>query len=207
MRLLFQRKRDPRDTNRRTEAVDIRHTMPHNDDTVFTCDDLTQRLCLHARLYSRIFLHLLALAAIIRNIFRRLYNGLIAAPSKRQIDRISCKLVILRIGQPVKPHTDTQCDCHLIADVDRLHILQHIKPVLLKLRHRLFPHNHQILILLHLLGDAVQRGNIFIDFSVYQGDQKGTPDLLHALQRLIVIIQINKPHRKALVVNLSEGDL
>ena len=207
MRLLFQRQRDPADSHRRTKTVYIRHTVPHNDDAVFPGDDLPECLRLDSRFHPCIFLYLLAFSAVVCHVLRRLNHRLIAASAKRKIDGISRKLIILRIGKPIKPHTNTQRHRHLVADIDRLHILQHIKPVFFKLCHRFLPQNHQILVLLQLLRYSVQRGNILIHFSVNQCDQERTPYLLHALKRLVIVIKINKPHRKTLVINLPQRNL
>ena len=67
---------------------------------------------------------------------------------------------------------------------------------------RLLTHDYQIFVLLKLLTDTIQRCDIFVYLTVDQRDQKGSSDLLHALQRLVIIIQINERHRKRLVVHL-----
>ena len=207
MRLFLQRKRDPCNTDSRAETVNIRYPVPHNDDAVLTCDDLTQRLRFHSRLHPRIFFHLLALAAIVSDIIRCLDHSLVAAPPQRQIDGISRKLIILGISQPIKPHADTQRHSHLIADIDRLYILQYIEPVILELSHRFLAQDHQIFILLKLLRYSVQRRNIFIDFSVDQRDQQRAPDFFHTLQRLVIIVKIDQTHGQRLVVHFAECNL
>ena len=181
--------------------------MAHDQYTVLSRNDLPQRLGLYTGFHAGIFLHLLALAPIIGDTLRRLDHRLVAAAPQRQVDSVPGKFIILRIGQTIQTHANTHGHCHLVSDVDRLYLFQQVKPVLLKLGYRFFPQDHQILVLLHLLADAVQPGDILIHLPVDQGDEQGTPYLLHALQRLLIVVQIDHPHRQALVIHFLQRDM
>ncbi len=162
---------------------------------------------LYTRLHSCILLYLLALSAVIGGAFRRLDHRLIAAAPQCKVDGIPGKLVILRIGKAVQTNTDTDGHRHLVADVHRLDILQQVKPGFLQLRHGFLAHDHKIFVFLKFFHNSVQRGDILVHLSVDQCDQERSSDLLHTLQRLLVVVQIQKPHCKALIVHLLQGNM
>ena len=166
-----------------------------------------QRMRLHPCLYAGILLHLLALSAVIADLLRGLHHRLVSAPSQRHIDGSPGKFIILRIGQPVQPDPDADGNRHLISDIYGLHIVQDLKALLTHLRDRPLAQDHQVLVLLNLPADAIEAGNIFVDLSFDQRREQGPAYLLHAFQRLVVIIQIDQPNRKGLVVVFLQGDL
>ena len=178
--------------------------MSHHKHLVFTGDDFPQGVGLHTGLHTGILLHLLAFTAVVSDTFRGLDNGLVTAPPQRQIYGIAGKFIILGIGESVQTHTDADGYCHLIADVDRLDLLQKVKTGFLQLGYHALAHNQQILVFLQLFADSVKSRNIFVDFSVYQCNQQGPADLFHAIQRLVIIVQVNHPHGQTLVIHLSQ---
>ena len=101
--------------------------MAHDQDVFLCSHDLAKCVCLYAGLNSCVFLYLLALSAIIGYCFRRLYNCLISASSKSQIDGISGKFIILCVCETVHAETDTDGHCHLVSDINGLDILQEFK--------------------------------------------------------------------------------
>ncbi len=123
--------RDPIDTHRSPKAVGIRNSVPHHQYRVFGGDDLPQCMSLHPGLHSGIFLHLLALAAIISDTFRGLNHRLVPPPAQGQVYGVAGKLIILGISQTVQTHAYADGDSHLIADIDCLDLLQQFKAVLL----------------------------------------------------------------------------
>ena len=207
MRLSSQGLRNAVDTHRRAKAVSIRHTMSHDEHKILAGDNLAECMRLHPRLHSCIFLYLLALAAVIGNALRRLDDRLIAAASQRKINGIARELIVLGIGQSVETDTDAERHRHLVSDVDRLHFLQQIKAALLQLCNHLLPENDKIFVLLELLADAVIAGNVFVDLTVDQRDQQRTSDLLYALERFLVVVEVNHSHGKTLVIHLLQGNV
>ena len=75
------------------------------------------------------------------------------------------------------------------------------------MQRRLLAHDDEIFIFLQLPADAVQRGNVLIHLPVDQRDQQRSSDFFHALQRLVIVVQIDQAHRQRLVVHLPQGDL
>ena len=180
--------------------------MSHNENTLFPADDLPQRLCLYPGFYSGVLFYLLALSSKVHQIIRRLYHCLISPASQRKVDSVSGKFIILRIGKAVIAHADADGHCHFISDIDGFYFIQKIKLIVPQGFDRLFAENYHILVLFDFFADTVQRGNIFIYLSVDQRHQKRSSDLLHAFQRLVVIVKIDHPHCKALIIHLLQCD-
>ena len=109
------------------EAVHICQSMTHDKYTFFAGNDLPKSLRFYACLYTGIFFYLLTLSAKISDIIRCLNYRLITTASKRQINCISCKFIILRIRKPVKANTYTDGHCHFISNIYRLDLIQKIK--------------------------------------------------------------------------------
>ena len=157
---------------------------------------------LHAGLHAGGLLKLLRLAAIIADLGAVLDYRLITAPAQRHIDRCPGKLIIAAIAVAVHPHADTQRNRHIIADIDCLHLLQKGKAILLKNLGRLLLYDKQILILFQLLDNPVQVCDVLVDLPIDQGGQERAAHLLHTLQRLVIIIQINQSGHQLLPVDL-----
>ena len=204
---LIQCPGNPVDSYRGAKAVGIPHPVSHNIYFIFNRYDLLKCVCLHSGLNTGALLHLLALTAIIGNILRYLHHRLVTAASQRNINRITGKLIILRIAESVKSHTDADRHSHLITDIDRLDIFQQIKAAFLQLHGCLLAHDHKILVLLQLPADSVKCSNILIHLTIDQGDQQGAPHFFHALQRFIIIIQIDQTYGQRLVVHFTKRDL
>ena len=178
-----QGQRDPIDAHGCAEAVRVRHPVAHHQHLVLARDNLPKGMGLHAGLHAGILLHLLALAAIVGDALRRLDDGLVAAPAQGQIDGIAGEFIVLGIGQAVQPYADADGHRHLVADIDRLDLLQQVEAGLLELGHRPLAHDGQVLVLLQLLADAVEGGDVFVHLPVDQRNQKGAAHLFHAVQR------------------------
>ena len=104
------------------------------------------------------------------------------------------------IGQTIQSDTDTDGYGHLVADVNSLHFFQQIKTALLQLCYRFFTHDHEVLVLLQLFADTVQGSDVFVHLTVNQCDQQRPADFFHALQRFLVVIQVDHAHREALII-------
>lgn len=137
-------------------------------------------------------LQLLGFSSIILDLFPVLYHGLIAAAAQGHVDGGPGVLIVADIRIAVDADPDTQGNGHLISDINRLYILQETEPLRLQGRHIFLLDGKEIFVLFHLFYDAVDSGNIFADLPVNEGHQKRPAHLLHALQRFIIVIQINK---------------
>ena len=199
--------RNPIDTDRGAEAVHISQLVSHDQNPVPAGDDFVQRMRLHPRLHAGVLFHLLALSAIIADLLRRLHHRLVSAAPQCHINGCPRKLKILGIGQAVQTDSYADGDSHLVSDVHGLHIVQNLETLFAHLRHSPLTQDRQILVLLQLSADAVEAGNVFVHLPVDQRDQKGTANLFHALQRLIIIIQIDQTDRKGLVIIFLQSDL
>ena len=129
-------------------------------------------------------------------------HRLVSAPSQGHIDGRPGKFVVLHVGLPVHAQTDAQGHCHLIADIDGLYLLKDGKTILPERLHVFLLDGKKVLVLLNLLYHPVQTGNVLADLSVDEGRQKGTAHLLHALQCLVVVVQIDQAADHLLVVDL-----
>ena len=205
MSFLTERLANPVYTDSCSDTVNIPKSVSHDKDLVPGGDDLLQRLRLYPCLHAGCLLHLLCLAAVIHNISGHLHNRLITASSKGQIDRVSCKLIILCVRQAIHAKTDAQRNGHLIADVYRFRFGEKGKMRLLQLRQCFLAENNQVTILLHLTADSVNGCDVFVDLTVNQRNQNGFTNILQPIQSLIVVIDIDKTYDNALVVHFLDG--
>ena len=148
------------------------------------------------------FFQLLRFAAVVADLRAILDDRLIAAASQRHINRRSRILIVADVAVAVHTHADTQRDSHIISDINRLDILQDRKAALLNLFRVLLLDHKQILVIFQLLDDTFHRHKILRNFPVNQGNQQGTAYLLDTLQRLVVVVEINKSRHQTLVVDL-----
>ncbi len=155
--------------------------MAHNHNLVLALYKFSKRLCLDTRLDTGILLHLLRLAAVVSNLVFDLYHRLVAASSKRQIHRASCVLHTVHIRAATRTNTDTQCNRHLIADIDGLDILQKTELVFPNLCQCLLLHHHKEAVLLKLSDNPIICIEIFINLSLNQRNQKRSADFLDVL--------------------------
>ena len=146
--------------------------MTHNNDAILAGNDLPQGVGFYSRLDTGIFLYLLTLAAVVGNALRSLDDRLVTTTSQCQINGGTGELIILCIGQTIQSDTDTDSHSHFVTDVNGLHFFQQIKTALLQLRHRFFPHDHKVFVLLQLFTDTIQRSNVFVHLTVDQCDQQ-----------------------------------
>ena len=195
---------NPVDTHCRPEAVHIRHPVTHNNDAILAGNDLPQGVGFYSRLDTGIFLYLLTLATVVGNALRSLDDRLVTTTSQCQINGSTGELIILCIGQTIQSDTDTDSHSHFVTDVNGLHFFQQIKTALLQLRHRFFPHDHKVFVLLQLFTDTIQGSNVFVHLTVDQCDQQGPADFLYALQRFLIVIQVDHPHREALIIHFLQ---
>ena len=72
---------------------------------------------------------------------------------------------------------------------------------------RLFGHDNKIFVLFQLPCNPAIGSHIAIDLSVDQRREKGSPDVLHAFQCLVIIIDIDQPRRHGLVIHFFERQL
>ena len=154
-----------------------------------------------------ILLYLLTLAAVVGDALRGLNHGLIPATSQCQINGGAGEFIVLCISQAIQTNTDTDGHCHFIADVYGLDLFQQIETVLLQLCYRFFPHDYQILVLFQLLADTVQRCNVLVHLTVDQCDQQGSADFLNALQRFLIVVQIDHAYAQTLVIHFLQCNM
>ena len=95
-----------KDSDRCSEGINICDLMPHNHDIIFGIDDFQESLCLNTGTDTGTFFYLLGLATIIRNGGGILYDCLIAATSKSQVNRCMGKRIILLIILSIRTDTD-----------------------------------------------------------------------------------------------------
>ena len=76
--------------------------------------------------------------------------------------------------------------------------------VLLELPERLLAHDDQILVLLHLAADSVDRSKIFRDFTVDQRHEKGFPDVFESIDSFLIVVDIDKSHHHALIIHFLD---
>ena len=176
--------------------------MAHDQQPVLIFHQFPEGVGLHAGLHPGGLLHLLGFAAVILNLIRILHHRLVASAAQGHVDGGSGILVVLAVGVAVHTDPDAQGHRHVVADVDGLYVLQNGEPVLLDPGNVLLLDGKEIFVLLHLFHDAVHTGDIFVDLAVDEGGQQGAPHFLHALQRLIVVVQVNEPGHQLLVVDL-----
>ena len=79
--------------------------MSHNEYIFLAGNNFTESLRLHTGLDTGILLYLLALASIVNDILRCLYNRLISAASERHIERLLGGLFAIGYG-------DTRADAY-----------------------------------------------------------------------------------------------
>ena len=157
---------------------------------------------LHAGLHAGGLLHLLGLAAVILDLIPVLHNRLVAAPPQSHVDGGPGVLIVLSVGLPVHTDSDAQGHRHIVADIYSLYILQDGEMLLLHLQHVLPLHHKEVFVLFQLLYNALQAPDVLVDLPVNQGDQEGSPNLLHALQCLVIIIQVNQSGHQLLIIHL-----
>mgnify|MGYP007104069939 CR=1 FL=1 len=116
---------------------------------------------------SGILLDRLCLASEVSRVIAFLDNDLITASSEGYIDRASCLLGILNIVMGTVTDTHRNCQCQLIADVDRLDVLKQGELTCLQRVKRAFSNKEEILILFGLSNDTVAViGHIFSQTAV-----------------------------------------
>ena len=184
--------RHPVDAYGSSKAIHISIGMSHDKDLILTLQQLLERLCLDSRLDSCRFFRGLRLASEIRHLFLGLYNRLVAAAAECHINRGPGILVVCAIFRCPVSQSDTECYCHLIADIyltnliqDRKAVIQHFLKVFL-LKHK------EILIFLDFFDESVYRADIAVNLSIHKRGQERTPDFLHLLQNLVIVINIDQ---------------
>ena len=144
--------------------------MSHDQKTILCLKELSERMCLYTRLYTRCLFELLGFSAEIEDLSAILYYSLIPAAPKGHIDSDPGILIILRIGITVHTDTDTQRHSHLISDINCLYFLQQAEALRLKTRHVTLLDGKEVFILFQLFDDSVDAGDIFVDLPVDQGN-------------------------------------
>ena len=176
--------------------------MSHDQHLILRIHQFAHRMRFDTCLDTGRFFQLLRFAAVVADLRAILDDRLIAAASQRHINRRSRILIVADVAVAVHTHTDTQRDSHIISDINRLDILQDRKAALLNLFRVLLLDHKQILVIFQLLDDTFHRHKILRNFPVNQGNQQGTAYLLDTLQRLVVVVEIDKSRHQTLVVDL-----
>jgi len=127
---------------------------------------------LHTGLDTGSLLDLFRLSTIVRNLVSGFDNGLIAAPSKGQINGILGPSKGLAVGNGIHSHTDAHGHRHFITDVDLPDFIQNRKAAGLNRRHVLMIDHKNIPILLHLGYNGIIGLHIFCNFSFNQRCQQ-----------------------------------
>ena len=103
---MFQCLGDAVDADTGAKGIHISDAVSHDDDIVLARDDFFQRMRLDPGLHPCILFHLLGFSTVVGDACRGLDDRLVSSPPQRQIDGVSCKFEILRIGQTI--HTDSR---------------------------------------------------------------------------------------------------
>ena len=122
-----QRFRCPIHSNGRTKGIHVANLMSHDDNLIFSEDNLFQSMGLHTGFHTGSLFHLLRLTAIVGDFISGFNNRLITAAAKSQINGILRPCIGLSIGNSIHPHTDTQCDRHFITYVNLPNFIQNGK--------------------------------------------------------------------------------
>ena len=195
------------DTDCCAKTIQVTNLMTHNSHLFLAFNYLTQRMCFDTRTDTCRLLHLLRLAAIIRNLVFLLDNRLVTASSKSQINGMTSPVQRLRITGCINTQTNTQCYTHLIADINLSDFIQQCELGTLKHWQIFLTDDKHILVLLHLIHNGIIVLHILGDLSLYQCRQKGTSDFLCTVQCLFIVIYQYNTADELLILDLLPGHL
>ena len=190
--LLIQRLRRAADPDGRTETVNIKILMPHDNNLFLAVHELLQRMCLDSGLDPGVPLHSLALSSEVSNAVPVLQDNLVAASAQRKINGNPCALIITAVRTVVCADSDTQCHGNIITDIDIFYFFQNIKLQSLHLVQGACPHHDNVFIRLIFFYNPVHILHVFADLPVNQGGKQRSPDNFDIFQSLIIIIQIDQ---------------
>ena len=192
LRLFAQSTGGTEDTDSRAKRVHIAYTVSHDDDILTALDDLAKGMRLDSRLNAGIALHLLGLAAVVRNLILLLDHDLITASPQCKVNCRTGVLIALVVRGTADSYTDTQGYRHLIADLDRLDILQDAEFVLSQLLQIFIFEYNEIFVFLNLPHQSIHFGKVLVYLTVDQSNQQGTLHVLDAVQCLIIVVNIDQ---------------
>ena len=204
VRLLIQRFRCTINTNAGADRIHIRDLMTHNHDFVLAHHKLSEGMGFYTGFYTGALAHLLGFTAEISHLVTVFDHYLITAPAQSQINGNTGILIILGIAGGINPDANTDGHCHIISDIDRLYILQDIKPLLLQFLQRALAHDKNKFIFLQLLDQTVYLTEILIQLSLYQSHQKRPSYFFYAVQGLLIVVQIQQSRYQLLIFFLTD---
>ena len=204
MRRFFDRFRASIDTDGRAERIDIRNLVPHDEDLRLAGHDFLQGMCLDTSFDARVLLHALGLPAEIAGIIAFLDHDLISAAPKGQLDRTARELRVLHQIIGSVPDADRNRHRDLIADIDRLDVLEELELLGLEFIQRALLHHKEVLILLSLLADSVHIGEVFVDLPLNEREKQRPAELINALQCLFVIVKGELPAYDPVLISLGD---
>ena len=202
--LLLQSRRRAVDSDGCPQRVHIRKLMAHHEYLILDRYELPQGFRLYPGLHAGILGSLLSLSSIIGNAFSILNDCLVSASCQRQIDRHAGIVITLGIGVATKAKADAKRRWNSISDIDGLHVLKQGELILLQLLKILLLKDDEVLIILHLLNDAVHLGDILVNLPIHQSHQKGLSHLFHAAHDLIIVIDIDQARNQPLLFRLLD---
>ena len=197
MRLLVHAHGDAPDADGRAQSVDVKKPVPHDEKPVLRLDQLAEGVGLDAGLDTGRLLLGVRLSAVILNAFVVLDHGLVAASSEGKLHSLAREFSALHVGLAAVADAHRDRDPHLVSDADGLDLLQQIEVVLLQGLQVLPLHDEEVFVLLQLADDGIHPVEVPDDLPVDHGSQQGSPDLVHALHGLFVVVQIDQTRNKA----------
>ena len=202
--LLVQRLCGTVDTDGRADRINSRKLMPHNQNLILGYEQFTQRLCLDSRFDAGIVLLLLCLAAVELGAFRRADNRLIAAAAQAEINRHAGIFAVGRDRIAVHTGTDAERNSRLIADVQRLDILQQREAVFLYADQILLCKDKEELILVQLADDAAVSREILVQLALDQSSEKRLTNGFGTLHDFFVIVHVDQTENNLTVFDFRE---
>ena len=104
----------------------------------------------------------------------------------------------------IRDRANTQRCWNSISDIDGFYVLKQRELIFLQLLKILLLKDDEVLIILHLLNDAVHLGDILVDLPVHQSHQKRLAHLFHAAHDLIIVIDIDQSRNQPLLFRLLD---
>ena len=190
------------DTHRRTEGIRIRPLVGHDENLLLILQQFLEGLCLDAGFHPGGLLGTGALAAEIGHIVSVLHGYLITAASERQTNGHLC--IFKGIQETLLGGTDADGQGHgdLISHIQILYIIQQGETVILQGLHVFLAEDEKILVILQMLYDGVDVGQVHVDLPVNQRIQDRMLYLLQGIHDLIIIVDIDQAGDHLLIIGL-----
>ena len=186
----------------RTETIHVSIPVPHNQHFILRLEKFLKSLRLHSRFHSRHTFRTLTLSAEEAQLLRVLHDNLIAASTQCHIHRGSGILVILCIIACAVAYSKAQGHGDFISHIHFLYLFQDREAVIHHFLQGGLFQKEEILILFNLLNHASGRGDIAVNFSVYQSSKERSPHFFNLLHHIFVVVDIRESEDDTLFIQL-----